>query len=143
MSGIEEMIEVDAPADAAYAVWTDFAGFGRFVKNVERVERRGRELHWVAKVGPKTVEWDAVIVAEDPGRRIAWQAPDGPIDTDITFEDLGGRTRVRFREHMHDSLPAQAAAASGLGGARAEADLKRYKALVEGRDDDPLDHAEG
>ncbi|HYF28676.1 MAG TPA: SRPBCC family protein [Baekduia sp.] len=132
MSGLEETIDVDAPARRAYDLWAAFERFGEFVQGVERVQRDGARLHWIAKVGPVTREWDARIVAEEPGRRLAWEAPDGPIDTDITFEALGpARTRVVFRERMHDSLPAQAGAASGYGGRRAREDLERYKALLE------------
>lgn len=70
---------------------------------------------------------------------MAWRAPDGPIDTDISFEDLGGgKTRVVFKEHMHDSVPAQLAAALGPAGSRAKDDLQRFKDLAEGRDPNPL-----
>lgn len=133
MAGIELTIEVDVPTQAAYALWADFEGQPRFVENAERVTRDGDRLHWVAKAGPSTREWDAVVVAEEPGRRLAWRAPDGPIDTEILFEPLdGGRTRVTFRETMHDSLGAQALAATGIADRRARADLERYKELAEG-----------
>ncbi len=133
MSGIEETIDVQAKPERAYAVWADFGRYPDFVKGVERVERHGERLHWVAKGAMKSNEWVAQITAEEPGRRLAWQAPEGPIDTEITFEALpDGGTRVRFREQMHDSLPAQAAAASGYGGRRAQNDLERYKEIVEG-----------
>lgn len=96
------------------------------------MERHGDTLHWVASGLRGTNEWDARITVEESGRRIAWQAPEGPIDTDIAFEPLpGGGTRVRFTEHMHDSIAALAAAASGYGGHRAQQDLERFKALVE------------
>jgi uncharacterized membrane protein len=131
MSGIEETVDVAASPERAYALWADFTRYDEFVKGVERVERDGDLLHWVARTGPLTNEWDAHITAEEPGRRLAWQAPDGPIDTEITFEALpDGGTRVVFREHMHDSLPAQAAAASGYADRRAQADLERYRALL-------------
>ncbi len=133
MAGIEETIDVQATPDRAYAVWADFACYPDFVKGVERVERHADRLHWVAGSKLKTSEWDAHITAEEPGRRIAWRAPEGPIDTEITFEALpDGGTRVLFREHMHDSPAAQAAAASGFGGRRAQNDLERYKEIVEG-----------
>ena len=132
MPGLRETIDVDVSPERAYALWAAFDRFPEFVGNVERVERHGDRLHWVATAGPATNEWDAHIVAEEPGRRLAWQAPEGPIDTDITFEALGpDATRVTFSEEMHDSLPAQAAAAVGLADRRARADLERYKELVE------------
>jgi uncharacterized membrane protein len=132
MSGIEETIDVRATPEVAYALWADFARYGEFVKGVERVERHGDRLHWVARSAGRTTEWDAVIVAEEPGHRLAWQAPDGPIDTEIIFAPADGEgTHVVFREQMHDSLPAQAAAATGYAGRRAQADLERFKELVE------------
>ena len=132
MPGLEEVIEVDAPAERAYALWAAFERFPEFVQGVERIDRRGDQLRWVVTVGPKTIEWDARIVAEEPGVRLAWEAPDGPIDTDISFEEIApGRTRVTFRERMHDSLPAQLTAATPYAGRRAREDLERYRALVE------------
>lgn len=133
MAGIEESIDVAVSPERAYALWADFPRFNEFVKGVERVERRGDTIHWVVSgAGSSTNEWDATITHEEPGRRIAWQAPEGPIDTDIRFEPLpDGGTRVLFTEHMHDSLLAKAAAASGFGGHRANKDLERYKELVE------------
>ncbi len=138
MSDFEETVDVEVAPEVAYAVWADFAGYSRFVGGVESVQRTGDKLHWVVKVGPKGSEWDADIVVEEPGRRLAWKAPDGPIDTDIRFEPLpGGGTHVIFREHMHDSLVAQATAATPIANRQAAKDLQRYKDLVEGRDPAP------
>ena len=134
MGGIECSIEVDVPAEQAYEQWAEFHTYDRFVENVERVARTGDSLHWVVRVGPVTREWDAHVVADERGKRIAWVAPEGPIDTDIRFEPLGpDRTRVVFRERMHDSALATALAASGLGDRRARADLARFKEIVESR----------
>ena len=134
MPDIHEVIDVAATPQDAYAVWADFEAMGRFVSGVETVQRTGENLHWVVKLGPKTQEWDATVVADEPGRRLAWQAPDGPIDTDITFEPLdAGGTRVTFQERMHDSLPAQLAAKTPFADRQARQDLERYKDLVEGR----------
>ena len=136
MAGIEETIEVDVSVERAYEQWSRFDEYPRFVENVERVSRSGDTLHWVAKVGPATREWDAQIVAEVPGARIAWVAPEGPIDTDIRFESLGPqRTRVLFRERMHDSALASTLAATGSADRRARADLARFKQLVEATSD--------
>ena len=132
MSDIHETVEVEASARRAYDVWADFGRFPEFVKGVERVERRGDILHWVVKTGPRTSEWDAEIVAEEPGRRLAWRAPDGPIDTDIRFEELGpDRARVTFTEQMHDSIAVELAAKTPFADRRARQDLERYKEVVE------------
>jgi len=132
MAGIEETIEVDVSTSEAYAQWSRFDEYNQFVENVEQVQRQGDMLHWVAKIGPSTSEWDARIIADEPGRRLAWVAPEGPIDTDIRFEALSpNRTRVIFRERMHDSFLASALAATGLGDRRARNDLERYKRRVE------------
>ena len=132
MTGIEETIEVATSAEQAYERWSRFDEYPSFVENVERVTRSGDTLRWVGKFGPATREWVSQIVADVPGERIAWVAPEGPIDTDIRFEPLGPeRTRVIFRERMHDSALASALAATGLADRRARADLGRFKQLVE------------
>src|SRR5687767_3248988 len=68
------MINLD-PKDV-YNFFRDFRNLPRFMKHLESVEELadGRS-HWVAK-GPAgmSVEWDAEIVADDPGRVIAWRS---------------------------------------------------------------------
>ena len=134
MAGIDVSIEVEGNARNAYDAWANFRNLPAFVKNAQEVVREGDVLHWTGRVGRTTTSWDARITHEEPGRRLAWVAPDGPIDTDITFEELDGsnRTLVRFSERMHHSRTAQLTAALGLGAFRARGDLLRFKALVEG-----------
>lgn len=132
MSGIDEVIEVDAPAERAYAIWADFGSYQDWIGGVEEVTRTGDRLHWKAGPGPVTKEWEAVIVAEEPGRRLAWEAPDGPIDTDVRFEALSPeRTRVHFRERMHDSLVVEAVAATPFADRQARQDLERFRQRAE------------
>lgn len=59
-----------------YQFWRKFENLPRFMKHLESVEEtmEGRS-HWIAK-GPAgtTVEWEATIVADDPGRVITWRS---------------------------------------------------------------------
>lgn len=59
-----------------YDYWRRLENLPRFMKHLESVEEtlEGRS-RWIAK-GPAgtTVEWEAVIVADDPGRVITWRS---------------------------------------------------------------------
>ena len=77
---IREAATVMKPADELYDFWRDFKNLPRFMTNVERVDVQddGERSHWVIK-GPAgtTVEYDAEIINEEPGRLIAWQSVGG------------------------------------------------------------------
>jgi uncharacterized membrane protein len=134
VSQIDETVDVVVPPLVAYEQWVRFDEYPTFIENVVSVTRAGDRLRWIVKLGLGEREWESRIVADDAGRRIAWVAPEGPIDTDIRFEPIAdGETRVRFRERIHDSLALQAATALGVASRRARSDLQRYKALVESR----------
>src|SRR5690606_10127077 len=65
--------------ETLYAVWRDFSGLPRFMRHLESVTvLDDRRSHWVARApAGRTVEWDAEISADEPGRRIAWHSVDG------------------------------------------------------------------
>ncbi|WP_158915872.1 SRPBCC family protein [Caulobacter sp. S45] len=65
--------------DELYAFWRDLTNLARFMENIERIDRLDNDRsHWVVK-GPagQTVEWDARISEDEPGRRIAWISEEG------------------------------------------------------------------
>src|ERR1041385_2042440 len=67
---------VNREPDQVYAFWRDFRNLARFMNNLESVEEFGDgRSHWIAK-GPAgmKVEWDAVIVADEPGKVITWRS---------------------------------------------------------------------
>ena len=85
-------ITVNRPREALYAFWRDFRNLPRFLENIEQVtvgdERRS---HWVVKApAGRTVEWDAQIVEDEPGRVIAWESLDGG--------DIRNAGRIEFRD---------------------------------------------
>ena len=58
------------PVSTAYNQWTQFEDFPLFMEGVEHVEQKDdTRLHWVAKVGGKTNEWDAKILEQHPDKR--------------------------------------------------------------------------
>ncbi len=84
-------ITINASADALYAAWRDFERLPTFMYHLESVSTTGdRRSHWVAKgPGGTTVEWDAEILDDVPGQRIAWRSVEG-----ASVESSGS---VRFR----------------------------------------------
>ena len=67
---------VNRTPDEVYQFWRNFQNLPRFMRHLESVEDLGGgRSHWVAK-GPAgmKVEWDATLVADDPGRVITWRS---------------------------------------------------------------------
>ena len=96
MGTVAHYIEVNVPADQAYAWWRGLTNLPSIMPDVESVEPTagGTALtHWKVH-GPlgKTVEWDAAIVEDVPNQKIAWQTVPG----DNTVETSGA---VRFDDH--------------------------------------------
>ena len=76
---VTRSVTVRAPADALYRQWRDPQQLSRIMGDEITVTSAGDgALHWAVQtpVG-KTVEWDARITDDEPGKRIAWQSDDG------------------------------------------------------------------
>ena len=75
MQRVEKSIRVGAPVDEVYRFWRDFGNFPQFMEHVEAVEVQGdgRRSHWRLK-GPVgvSVEYDAMMTADEPNKQIAW-----------------------------------------------------------------------
>ena len=81
---------INREPDEVYTFWRSFENLPRFMRHLESVEDLGDgRSHWVAK-GPAgtTVEWDATIVADDPGRVITWRS--------LENSDVDNAGAVRF-----------------------------------------------
>lgn len=79
---IEASVTVWRPAGEVYAFWRDLSNLPRFMRHVESVVEHGAERsHWVARSLGTRLEWDALLVNDQPGRLIAWRSLDGaPVD---------------------------------------------------------------
>ncbi len=81
---VHKAVTIGKPAEELYAFWRDFTNLPKFMNHLESVEiRNGSKSHWVAKAPfGKTVEWDAEIINEDPGKLIAWRSlPGADVDS--------------------------------------------------------------
>ena len=134
-------VTIGRPAAELYDYFRDFSKLPSFMENVVRVDvLDDRRSHWVVKApAGKTVEWDATVTAEEPGRAIAWQSDPGA-DVEnmgrIEFVEAGARGTVVTATIAYDPP------AGGLGklvaklfqrepAIQARRDLRRFKQLME------------
>jgi uncharacterized membrane protein len=70
---------INRPREELYAFWRDFANLPRFMHDVRRVTILGpMRSHWIIEApGDRTMEWDAEITHDEPGRSIAWRSLEG------------------------------------------------------------------
>ena len=88
---IGRAVAINKPADELYGYWRDFGNLASFMEYVDRIDvHDAQRSHWVVKApGGKTVEWDAVVTEDEPGRVIGWKAENA---------DVSNSGRVEFRE---------------------------------------------
>lgn len=94
MGAVAHYLEVNASADQCYAWWRGLTNLPQImpdVQSVTPVEGSTSVTHWKVS-GPlgTTVEWDARIVEDVPGTRIAWATEDS---TGLDVKNAGA---VRF-----------------------------------------------
>jgi uncharacterized membrane protein len=134
---ITESIEIDVPVSTAYNQWTHFEDFPLFMEGVEHVEQLDdTRLHWIAKIGGKTAEWDAKILEQHPDKQISWISEDGKKTRGtVTFEPIGeSRTRISLSmSYQAEGLTEALGSAVGLDERRVRGDLERFKELIESR----------
>ena len=137
MATIEKSIEVNAPLRVVYNQWTQFEEFPRFMEGVEEVRQLDdKRLHWRAKVGGKTKEWDAEITEQRPDERIAWTSRGGAWNAGVvTFHRINdNRTKVMLQvDYDPEGVMENVGDALGVVSARVAGDLERFKEFIEAR----------
>ena len=100
MGTVAHYLEVNASADQCYAWWRGLTNLPQILPDVESVtpQAGSTELtHWKVS-GPlgKTVEWDARIVEDVAGEKIAWASTGGDVANSgaVRFDDHGATTGV-------------------------------------------------
>src|SRR5262249_52882068 len=134
---LEAFKEVNVPVSVAYNQWTQFEDFPLFMEGIDHVQQLDdTRLHWVANVGGKKAEWDAKILEQHPDRQISWISQDGKKTRGtVTFEPRAeGKTLVRLSMSYQAEGPAELlGSTAGLDLRHVEADLDRFKEVVEAR----------
>jgi uncharacterized membrane protein len=94
---------VQADPETLYEMWRDVESAPLWQEQIERVTRTGETTsHWVMRSGGKdsggdkgknkdkdrTIEWDSEVLADEPGRRIAWRSIGGESENagEVIFE---------------------------------------------------------
>lgn len=138
---VAEQMQVGVPPAEAYAAWRDLERLPRFMRHVKHVTTAGDASHWVAQFsGLPEVEWDAVLVQDEPGKVISWRSKDDaqPLETagSVTFFDLGDRgtgLRVEIGYYPPAGVLGRAAARlfSPISEQQVREDVRRFKSLME------------
>ena len=89
---IGRTVTINRPRDEVYAYWRNLQNLPSFMENVEAVRIIDDRLsHWtVAAPADQSVEWDSIIVEDQPGRLIAWKSSQDA--------DIPNSGRVEFRD---------------------------------------------
>jgi uncharacterized membrane protein len=137
---IQKTINVAAPVDRVWDLWSHFENFPRFMAHVREVQKiddvRSR---WVA-AGPAgvPVEWEAVVTDWVPNQLIAWESVEGSVlDTvgSVRFQPVDDGTRIDIRFSYTPPVGAFGHAVASLFGAdprhAMDEDMVRLKSLLE------------
>ena len=137
---VEQMVVGISPT-VAYQAWRDLERLPRFMKHVRSVSASDGSSHWVAEFsGLPAVEWDAVLVQDEPGRVISWRSKDDaqPLENagSVTFFDLADRgTGLRVEIGYYPPAGALGRAVARLFSPVSEQqvreDVRRFKRLME------------
>ena len=138
MPRFEDTIEVDVPVSTAYAQWTQFESFPKFMEGVESVTQvDDKTLTWKADVAGQRKEWTAEITDQTPDRRIAWKSTSGADNAGaVLFESASpGKTRITLKLDADPEGVVETVGANlGFLERRVKGDLERFKTFIESRD---------
>lgn len=138
---VQKTMNVDAPIERVFALWSDYERYPSFMHNVRDVQRLGdKAWRWVV-AGPAgvPVHWVAETTAVEPNRSIQWRSTDQSEvrhEGEVRFAENGnGGTRLNVRLSYLPPAGALGHAVAALFGAdpksEMDADLLRMKTLLE------------
>lgn len=141
MQRTEKIIEINAPVERVFDLFSDFESFPRWMSHIKEVRYTGRRYtRWKAEAPlGSSVEWEAETTAFEPDRRISWRSVRGDVETEgeVVFQETGhGTTLMRVRLGYDPPAGRLGAALARLFGTnpeeQLEEDLERFAAVAEG-----------
>jgi uncharacterized membrane protein len=130
--------KIQADAMRLYELWSDLESVPQWKEQVVAVTKTGETTaHWVMRKGDSTLEWDAEVLADEPGRKVAWRSITGDVSTagEVIFEpSLAGQgTMVTVLQQLNvGKLATLWETLTGRNPKQAIIeDLRHFKALAE------------
>ncbi|HEX8140535.1 MAG TPA: SRPBCC family protein [Pyrinomonadaceae bacterium] len=142
MRRTEKVVEINAPVERVFDLFSDFESFPRWMSHIKDVRYTGRRYtRWTAEAPlGSSVEWEAETTRFEPDRLIAWRSVRGDVDTEgeVIFQETErGTTRVRVMLGYDPPAGRLGALVARLFGTnpeeQLEEDLERFAEVVEGR----------
>lgn len=139
---VEKTVTINKSAVELYTFWRNLENLPKFMNHLQSVQvKDDTHSHWVANAPlNQRVEWDAVIVNDEPNHLIAWTSVDGAeIENSgfVRFQPATGDRGTEVKVVMEYQPPGGvlAAAIAKLFGEEPEQqisnELKRFKQLME------------
>lgn len=139
---VEKTVTINRPAAELYSFWRQLDNLPHFMRHIKSVQVQDEQhSHWVVNAPlDQSVEWDAVIVSDQPNSLIAWTSTDdAPVNHSgfVRFQPATGDRGTEVKVVMEYELPGgtMAAAIAKLFGEEPEQqigdDLSRFKQLME------------
>src|SRR3954467_3917578 len=98
MERTEKSIEVNAPVQVVFDLYSDFEKFPQWMKHIKEVRQTGENYTKWAADAPLgiNVEWEAETTEMEPNRKIAWRTVRGDVEMqgEVTFEEAGRGTTI-------------------------------------------------
>ncbi len=140
---VSRSVTILKPAHLLYTFWRDLENLARVIRHPVTITARSAiESHWSASAPPgeHRVEWDALIINDEPDQLIAWRSSDASEIANagtVRFEPAPGDEGTEVTVTL-DYVPpggktgAMLAKISGEEAGQQVADtLRRFKALME------------
>lgn len=98
MERTERSIEIKAPIEVVFDLYSDFERFPEWMEHIKEVRQtEPRFTRWAADAPLGIdVEWEAETTELEPNRKIAWRTVRGDIEMEgeVTFEEAGQGTTL-------------------------------------------------
>lgn len=131
----EASIDIDAPAQLAYELWSDLERFPEYFGPVEEVTVLDDDnARWRVQVAGKEEVFESLVTERIPGKRLAWTAF-GSVEQSgvVTFHRLDDeRSRITLQLDIEDGgVLDRVAEKMGLLNVLVNYDLGEFKAAAE------------